>query len=138
MNTEMIELGMRAVATPLWRWKTGMEVRSGKVYGVVLEDSSKDNECWIAQFFGSSTDGGGYRDEEVPEDALPVLNSSSTLGCLLSLVRESYLDPKAHVSPTSYGEWRVWFEHDLSLWYEGKTEAEALIKALEAAPCNRT
>jgi hypothetical protein len=66
----------------------------------------------------------------------PDLTDPATLGCLLALVRERYGDPTLthYWDPdiTSQGSWCM-PDGDGGLWL-GDTEAEALVKALEAAP----
>ena len=76
----------------------------------------------------------GYLD---PGEWLPDLEDDATKGCLLRLVRDAWGEPKAHVMPCYEEEkkrWRVWFDDNLVRWFEGNTEAEALVAALLAAP----
>lgn len=68
---------------------------------------------------------------------LPDLRDSATLGCLLLLVREAWKSPVAQVSP-SLPDGNLWScyindEAEDRLFRE-RTEAEALVAALEAAP----
>lgn len=67
----------------------------------------------------------------------PDLSDPATLGCLLTLVREAWKSPVAQVSP-SLPDGHIWTcyindEADDRLFRE-RTEAEALVAALEAAP----
>jgi len=69
----------------------------------------------------------------------PDLTDPATLGCLLALVREAWDDPQVHAAPLCGVEndhigWRAWFGRDLTLYFDGGTEAEALVAALESAP----
>lgn len=77
-------------------------------------------------------------EEEADELDVPDWDDPATLGCLLALVREAWGDPHVHVAATFEGPtctgWRVRFSVSRSLWFEGDSEAEALIAALEAAP----
>lgn len=84
-----------------------------------------------------------YDDDGVPEyrwadlTHIPDLTDPATLGCLLVLVREAYGDHRLACVP-----WRLQWAVD-RVWRrnghlaEGATEAEALVAALEAAPCGR-
>ena len=74
----------------------------------------------------------------MPEGELPDLSDPATLGCLLALVREAWDDPQVHAAPMCamgrHVGWRVWFDAYLTVYFDGDTEAEALVCALEAAP----
>lgn len=69
-------------------------------------------------------------------DVLPDLDDPGTLGCLLALVREAWGCPHLSVVGTP-GDWRIDAEggpvgiRDLHSY---RSEAEALVLALEAAP----
>ena len=67
----------------------------------------------------------------------PDLNDPATLGCLLSLVREAWKSPVAQLSPSlpdGY-QWTCYINDEAEdRLFREKTEAEALIAALEAAP----
>ena len=106
MTPELEALGRRAVACKGWRWMPGM---LGAGTGLRLDEMTQH---WEAE--------------------IPDLSGPATMGCLLELVREAWGDPLAHVAPVA-GGWRLWLELDLSVFFDGATEAEALVAALEAA-----
>lgn len=67
------------------------------------------------------------------DGALPDLDAPATKGALLGLIREARHDPALYVHPYGHGwRWRSNYR-DCSAIYD--TEAEALVAALEAAPC---
>ena len=66
------------------------------------------------------------------ENDLPDLTDPATLGCLLALVREAWVDPWVRVEPMSR-EWRT-LHSKAAPFCAGPTEAAALVAALEAAP----
>ena len=110
MNPELEALARRAVACKGWRWMPGMLHRNWRNSTRVTEEHA------------------GYR-----YDGWPDLSDPASLGCLMALVRGAWGDPLAHVAPVA-GGWRVWLELDLSVFFDGATEASALVAALEAAP----
>ena len=140
MTDEQIALGERAVACKGWRWMPGMLDQTGRRVLCVWPDDL------------------GIKWSHIPEscvvrdaDALPDLTDAATIGCLLALVREALNVPTAHVLP-SLGAWYIerdaqdgsedneWLHVD-GVWGCGsaaiigaKTEAEALVAALEGAP----
>jgi hypothetical protein len=88
-------------------------------------------------------DGGRTLDTLTCDWGPPVWSDPATLGCLLGLVREAWGDPGACTfrdhGPGDDDTW-VWVCHTwgdgLGLFaHHGPTEAEALLAALEAAPC---
>jgi hypothetical protein len=71
-----------------------------------------------------------------PEDATPDWNDDATRGCLLGLVREASEDWGAHCYVIEHlGPMNGWICLVGARSFSGPTEAEALIAALEAAPC---
>jgi hypothetical protein len=115
MTDEMIALSRRAVACPKWRWMPGMLAyfaHDGRYTRVSMPDA-----------WGSST-------------ALPDLTDPATLGCLLALVRDAYADARITVVPRGARVWAVVYPGWLHMKAiaMGKTEAEALVVALEGAP----
>ena len=74
---------------------------------------------------------GAWMQLRIDRERLPDLTDPATLGCLLALVREAWVDPNAHTMPY-YGRWAVFLSSDQDAG-DGSTEAEALVAALEAA-----
>jgi hypothetical protein len=160
MTEEQIALARRAVACRRWRWLPGMhvlarrEVRRGVAPGEPpgCRDTI-DPVAGILVLAGFIYDAA---ESEYPTadafehfawliDPLPDLTDPATLGCLLALVREAwgcavitspdydYDDDEARQGPNVVG----WRAVETVRWMpvgEGKTEAEALVAALEAAP----
>jgi hypothetical protein len=110
MSTELESLARRAVACKGWRWMPGMA------------------DCW----------GGRVREGDGLDRAaaLPDFRDPATLGCLLALVREAYRQPRIVAVPMSNDKWGVAIPSVLRTTdrFRSDTEAEALVKALEAAP----
>lgn len=68
------------------------------------------------------------------ERVLPDLSDAATIGCLLALVRKKH-GPKVFVCPTQVNgnPWRVYRDETcIQHFADGKSEAEALVAALEA------
>jgi hypothetical protein len=68
--------------------------------------------------------------------AVPDLRDPATVGCLLALVRDAYADARITVVPRGARVWAVVYPGWLHMKAiaMGKTEAEALVVALESAP----
>ena len=107
------ELAERAVACKHWQWLAGMAVLNPDMPNI-----------WYPRIGG----------ERTPQHRflLPRLSDPATLGCLLTLVRDAHRDAYAYASFHDDG-WGVFDWGDL-LIAEGRSEQEALVKALEAAP----
>ena len=122
---EAAALARRAIACPRWRWMPGMVTTYGQRIARVDADG-----------YTVAYQRGGHL-QTVEADALPNITDPATMGCLLALVREAYNDSFAHVE-YELGEWIVWAtpegrrgKYSMSV---RKTEADALVAALEAAP----
>jgi hypothetical protein len=123
MTDEQIALGRRAVACKGWRWMPGMLAH--------FEHDGRRVRVGMPDAWASTT-------------ALPDLTDPATVGCLLALVREAWgcvvvtfpdydEDDEGCQGPHVIG----WRAVDTERWVivgEGKTEAEALVVALEGAP----
>lgn len=133
MKAEELEtLGRRAVACPRWRWLPGMTILGSKGRRVVVIGLS-----------GAPEATSGMNSRAIGPDELPDLSSPATLGCLLHLVREAHGDGDTVAfvarSDGSPKKWCVDVGVDPDFFDErkyvyGRTEAEALVAALEAAP----
>lgn len=118
----MSDLAKRAVACKHWRWMPGMLAIVGAERQRVLSEKLPAYPDWI-----------------------PDLTDPATLGCLLALVREAWTDPGISCVIGLYRNgiyyWRVVDgRRQGSDFYAMSqimrlTEAEALVVALEAAPC---
>ena len=119
--TKLEALGTRALACKGWRWMPGM---------LGLSTHSSSRSIWI-------------RIVDPPQDdtseCWPDLSDPATLGCLLALVREAWSTPSLYVRLNPYGTDKVQLTWSgpgsttvLAL-ANAETEAEALVKALEAA-----
>ena len=135
MTPELQALARRAVACKGWRWMPGMLIVDAHgVRGYVVDIAPlPDPGAWVANRAGVA-----WLSAEEMGRCLPDLSHPATPPCLLALVREAWDDPHAHAAATFEGPtctgWRVWLSRNLSLWFEGSTEAEALVVALERAP----
>jgi len=118
---EAAALARRAVACPRWRWMPGMSTHNGA--RVVRVDADQYAVGWYPD---------GYLDV-IAKVATPDLTDPATLGCLLALVREAWIEPLARAEGYPDG-WRVYVPRVSRLVGLGPSEAEALVAALEAAP----
>lgn len=110
----MTALAKRLVASKGWRWIPGMKTSKGEIVLRVLKDRLEVVDGYVSGCI------------------YPSLTDPGTLGHLLALVREAWGDPLicTAVDNTGYG-WGM--EGCPGTIYS--TEAEALVAALEAAPC---
>ena len=149
----MRELAQRAVASPHWRWMAGMGVvyrgRDGLTCGrladvggrVVIDEAGVRAAFAHAEYLGRFVEA-AFLDAF---DLLPDLEDPATLGCLLALVRETWGRPALAASPAGAFDGSVsWCVEALdpndgdgyhALTPRRATEAEALVDALEEAPC---
>ena len=126
MNPEMEALGRRWMACKGFRWMPGM---SDGLWRCVEVDGDETRfvlkgrpDVWALR-------------EDLRDDS-PDLTDPATLGCLLAQVREAY-GCYVWTTPADDGDWwgvMVGTLPGVANWdYDGATEAEALISALEAA-----
>ena len=136
MTDEQKALSRRAVACRGWRWMAGMRTTEGMR---VIHDPRlwPDRPCAIRE--------GTWVDTAVPRplgDHLPDLQDPATLGCLLALLREAWGDHATSFANKYEKPTWVWcvydgrvssddYGHEIA---KGSTEADALVRALEAAP----
>jgi hypothetical protein len=137
MNAEeKTALARRAAACSGWRWMPRVLDHHGDT---VIE--VRDGAVFVASRF----DGLLYQ----RLDPLPDLDDPATLGCLLALVREAWKDPLL-CGPDGWRDddrGRVYWSMDIDTHdangalvvrrFEGWSEAEALVAALEAASKKR-
>jgi hypothetical protein len=148
MTEEQIALAKRAVTCRGWRWMPGMAIEElmltsthglcGAQHGRVLDMRDDDGMQMV------SASEYPYDDDGVPEyrwadlTHVPDLTDPATLGCLLALVREAHAVPYLQVSVKISREHGYQFDchpHHRGQWVD--SEAEALVAALEAAPCGQ-
>ena len=134
MNQELEALGRRAVACEHWRWLPGMLAQSelpglARVYAV-------QSDGWIRLCGGHPFESPFYT-KTLP---YPDLSDPATVGALLGLVREAWQDPYLHCQYVlaELGQPDCWLAlTDCGIGsrnFAARTEAEALVCALEAAP----
>jgi hypothetical protein len=123
MDSVYIELSKRLLQSKWFKWMPGMATYTTMSYipsfcGRIIYDESDINHLWISE-------------------TIPDLRDPATLGCLLYLVRKAWDMPTGIIVKYSNddGLWCVsWSGATHGGWCgRGKTEAEALIVALENA-----
>jgi len=138
MIAEQVALARRAIACKGWRWMPGMQTDS-KFARVVAVDSDTGVPC-AAEDGATNDDCHAVWLNDVP--LLPDLTDPATLGCLLALVREAWGDHATSFANGYEEPQNVWVVHNGRFSSDdygheiakGSTEAEALVRALEAAP----
>lgn len=144
MTPETADLARRAVACKRWRWRPGMLATGpGWLDMARICDVDADGTPVLWEYRGWARGPGtaSSRADDSPwehPEAVPVLGDEATLGCLLALVREAWGDPEMHLVLGGAG-W-AWLSGESRVATvvlpipAGRTEAEALLAALEAAP----
>ena len=124
------ELAKRAVACKHWRWMRGMSAICENGWRVL-----RGTDTWGWDDHGNWPGGPPYRDlaATLNREILPDLTDAATLGCLLALVREAWGDDGI-CQDFNKMRWTI-LTWDCCAIGDGSTEAEALVAALEAAPC---
>lgn len=126
MTDEELKIARALVKCSAWKWLPGMLLRDltrskrGRVHKV--------GNDWVV-YFGINSES-RYRCETVGYSVVPDITDPATLGCIVRLVRDARSAPSASTLKVSTG-WSVWSDKRLGL---GRTEAEALLRALQAAP----
>ena len=147
----MNELAQRAVACKGWRWMPGMLAIHPNFRDVRVSHVGRTGMRGACRY-ASPMGGVSWAVVALPlptsSDVLPDLTDPATLGCLLVLVREAwdvgygenkyaYIAVNPPVTPHMGEPWSVVVCDHNGEWpfgFDGDTEAEALIEALEAAP----
>ena len=138
MTPDLVVLGRRAVACRVWEWRPGMQINTFDAnlpsWRIVQRDRT-GKPAWLAY----APSGVDYllTDTEMAADWLPDLSDAATLGCLLALVREAWQPREEFRSWMSVGWSSSSNQHEVFsgrfgvTFATGKTEAEALVAALE-------
>ena len=128
MTADALDFARRAVACPGWRWMPGMLDTDG---WRILRGEEASGGASLA-----NADGELMHDRSLSLAVLPDLTDPATIGCLMVLVREAWGDvtitAQHHPLSGKGMAWRVWRPGDPVAY--GRTEAAALVAALEAAP----
>ena len=147
----MSDLARRAMACPRWRWMPGMLTHSTHLGGfpccpagtpIRVDTLSALEDCVVERMFGSIAPEPSHRHPDFERlcalhDAgmeaawarvLPDLADPATIGCLLALEAHASLQSTEYVGDGDpVNPWR-WGS------FKGRSEAEALVSALEGAP----
>ncbi len=128
----MKELALRAIQNKSWEWMPGMRTLDGST---VLDVEDGIPCRWAHYKHVYEAHGSVERRSEEWGNQLPDLESPATLGCLLSLVRGVWKCPTASVEHADANFHTGAFWSIVLDWkvFTGSTEAEALVKALQAA-----
>lgn len=122
---EAMDLARRAVACKAWRWMPGMRTSRSRM--VSLHKEHPYDEWLMLDEKGDN--GAGVWSTRLNR-MVPDLTDPATLGCLLALVREVW----GEGGRLWQGDGGTWVMEIGTVAKCGDTEAEALVRALEAAP----
>lgn len=134
MTGEIEALARRAVACKRWRWIPGMLSDEGRVVEINVHGLLVGYTTGI--ILKSGAQGWPRAWEASASLRLPDLTDPATLGCLLALVRKVWGDSQAFCATeadTAHIMWWVVRHGNESAMAGGRSEAEALVAALEAA-----
>jgi hypothetical protein len=133
-----VQLGLRAVACPAWRWMPGMKTTAG----VRVLRVDRDGYAIGARQPGPMSPlhpGPGLSEPwpelvEVPLDAVPSLSDRATQGCLLQLLLSAYETSQVWCAPAAHHRWLCYYRlrDGVQRSTEGATIHEAMVLALEA------
>jgi hypothetical protein len=146
VTPDIVDLARRAVACKAWRWLPGMvgwrTAHDGRQVRVRFVESVEDFELADPRVsvrkpsmtpifaWGYGRQAGWHEVSTV----LPDLTDPATLGCVLALLRQTWGDD-VWVQRELDDEWDCYRISDGQfISYAGKTEAEAIVTALEDAP----
>jgi len=128
------ELARRFVACKGWRWLPGMRLLvTGTDCAVRLVSSADKTRLLVAH----EDDKEGQREDG---EVIPDLSDAATRGAILELVREAWGDPYTHcqfvIAELNQPDcWMAIVDFGIGRReFVGRTEIEALLAALEAAP----
>jgi len=129
-HREKTEAEKHVVTLKHWRWMPGMLPTHGSriIYCV-------GERAFVAYWDDEANDGDGDGDAHWFGTGLPDLTDPATLGCLRALVREAWRSPTANTIFVD-GQWQCWVKNEdtpRGLHFDGATEQDALVAALEAA-----
>lgn len=136
------------VASPHWRLMDGMLVTGdGWSAAARLVDVDGDGEPVLWTYGGyargpaaasSTADTSPWDSVQWDPEVFPVVDDVATLGCLLAIAREAWLDLGLHTARHDLPDGQQWcvftIDHGGEPVTHANTEAEALIAAILAAP----
>jgi hypothetical protein len=118
MSEEVIALSRRIVACKGWRWMPGMRAVGRRNLPAAWFRLEESMPSLTGEWSG----------------ALPDLTDPATLGCLLALVRAAWGDPYLCCVGDRETGWRLDGYAAVEVLHSYRSEAEALVAALESAP----
>ena len=142
--SDMIELARRAVKCKAWRWMPGTQA-AGPWRILTVGDDGYPLSCFATAHHSPRGWWGLAGQPGAARELLPDFSDPATLGCLLALVREAWGARNAVCRYSDYhNRWALGFQVSetdaagqrifLKEVGAGRTEAEALVAALESAP----